>query len=129
MNPEDEHTEPQEPEAQQPEPAPSVQPIIGGESPLYATPVIPPVHGIPTQPLLQMPSAAYSIPLGQAPAPMAQPMYGVPPQAARPPRLPCPPVLPAPPDSTCQEKPSRWNVIIRFLRAARGRQRWKRRAE
>ena len=126
MNPGDEHTKPQEPEAQQPEPAPSVQPTIGGERPLYATLIIPPVHGIPTQSAVQMPSAAYGIPLGQAPAPMAPPMNGMPPQPAQPPGLRCPPVMPPPPGSTCQEKRSRWNVIVRFLREARGRQRSKR---
>ena len=120
MNPGDEHTKPQQPEAQQPKPAPPVQPTIGGEPPLHATLVIPPVHGIPTQPLVQMPRVAYSIPLGQAAAPLAPPMYGVPPPPAPPLGLPCPPVMPAPRGAICRAELSRWNVIVCFLREARG---------
>jgi hypothetical protein len=120
MNPGDEDTKPQEPEAQEPAPAPPVQPTTCGVPPPHATLVIPPVHGIPTQPLLHMPPAAHSIPLLQAPAPTAPPMDGMPPQPARPPGLPCQPVMPALPGSICLAELSRWNVIVRFLREARG---------
>jgi hypothetical protein len=120
MNPGDEDTKPQDPEAHEPAPAPPVRTTTRGEPPPHATLLIPPVHGIPTQPLLHMPPAAHSIPLAQAPAPTAPPMDGMPPQPARPPGLPCQLVMPAPPVSICQAKPSRWNVIVRFLREARG---------
>jgi hypothetical protein len=124
MNHGDEHTKPQEAEAQ-PAPAPPVQATLA-ENPSAR-------HSGDTATAWNTDSIASSDALGglqhssrAAPAPMAPPMYGIPPQPARPPGLPCPLVMPAQPGTICRAKPSRWNVIVRFLREARGRQRWQR---
>ena len=79
---------------------PTPPPPMQGMPAPPATPMIPLLSGMSTQPAVPLPPPAYGIPgQGQPAAPMAPPMYQIPAQPARP-AMSYVPVTPAPPAPT-----------------------------